>query len=123
MSKRVVKGPQLEEEKGTWISNLVISGKKWDTEEKKADDRIQILAYSDFRLLNNMIYQTHKFIPTIEEMRHTLKGSQRFSKLDIPHCIQQFTTERSGMNWFMFRTSIHQNGHRKLFSIVSVLRE
>ena len=48
----VSEGPLQHEEEGTWVSNLVITGKKWDTEEKREGDRIQIRANLDCRPLN-----------------------------------------------------------------------
>ena len=38
----VIKGRLQHEVEGTWVSNLVITGKKWVTEEKKRGDRVQI---------------------------------------------------------------------------------
>ena len=82
----VVEGPLEEEEKGTWVSNLVLTAKKWDTAAKQAGDRIQIRGNLDCRPLNKVVYQTHEPIPTVEELRHTLRGSESFSKLDMTHC-------------------------------------
>ena len=44
LEEDVVEGPLMEEEEGTWISNLVITYKKWDGKTKREDDRIQIRA-------------------------------------------------------------------------------
>ena len=35
VEQEVIKGPLQEEEEGSWISNLVITDKKWDDEAKK----------------------------------------------------------------------------------------
>ena len=35
----VIEGP-LQHEEGIWVGNLVITGKKWDTEEKKRGGRV-----------------------------------------------------------------------------------
>ena len=52
----VIEGPLQHEEEGTWVSNLVITGKKWDTEEKRRGDRVQIRANLDCRPLNKVVY-------------------------------------------------------------------
>ena len=87
------------------MSNLVITGKKWDTEEKKIGDRVQIRANLDCRPLNKVVYQTHEPIPTPEELRHTLRGSERFTTLDMRHCFHQFEIEEKARKLFTFRTS------------------
>ena len=99
----VVEGPLLEEEEGTWISNLVITDKKWDDGVKKTGDRIQIRANLDCRPLNEHVYQTHKPIPTPEELRHKLKGSTHFSTLDMVHSFHQFVLEPAARKLFTFR--------------------
>ena len=52
LEEDVIEGPLVEEEEGTWISNLVITGKRWDEAEKKEGDRVQIRANLDCRELN-----------------------------------------------------------------------
>ena len=91
-------------EEGTWVSNLVITRKKWDTEEKKRGDRVQIRANLECRPLNKVVYQTHEPIPTPEELRHTLRGSKRFTSLDMRHCFHQFKIEEEARKLFTFRT-------------------
>ena len=48
VEQEVIKEP-LQEEEGSWISNLVITDKKWDDEAKKEGQRIQIRANLDCR--------------------------------------------------------------------------
>ena len=62
----VIEGPLQEEEAGTWISNLVITGKKWDEGVKESGERRHIRANLDCRPLNEVVYQTHEPIPTVE---------------------------------------------------------
>merc|ERR1712041_10655 len=50
----VVEGPLQEEEEGTWISNLVITEKKWDKDRKEGERR-QIRANLDCRPLNKYV--------------------------------------------------------------------
>ena len=99
----VVEGPLVEEEEGTWISNLVITDKKWDDGVKRAGDRIQIRANLDCRPLNEHVYQTHEPIPTPEELRHKLRGSTLFSTLDMVHSFHQFVLEPEARKLFTFR--------------------
>ena len=54
----VIEGPLAEEEEGSWISNLVITDKKWDGAHEEGQ-RTQIRANLDLRPLNTFVYQTH----------------------------------------------------------------
>ena len=84
----------IKEELGTWISNLVITDKAWDKGRPKTrGKRTQIRANLDCCPLNEVVYQTHEPIPTVEELRHRLKGSTRFSKLNRVHSFHQFEIE------------------------------
>lgn len=103
LAEDVVEGPLEEEEEGTWISNLVITDKKWDESQKEKGDRIQIRANLDCRPLNEFVYQTHEPIPTTEELRHHLKGSTLFSTLDMVHSFHQFVLEEEARKLFTFR--------------------
>ena len=105
LEQDVIEGPLQEEERGTWISNLVITAKAWDKEtERRPGERVQIRANLNCRPLNRVVYQTHEPIPLVEELWHTLKGSMRFSKLDMVHCFYQFEIEELAQKLFTFRT-------------------
>ena len=104
LEQDVIEGPLQEEEAGTWISNLMITGKKWDAGDKDNEERRYIRANPDYRPLNEVVYQTHEPIPTVEELRYKLGGSQSFSKLDMLHCFHQFEIEEKARKLFMFRT-------------------
>ena len=104
LKEDVIEGPLKEEEEGTWISNLVITDKKWEGDESRTGDRVQIRANLDLRPLNKFVYQTHEPIPTPEELRHELLGSDRFSKLDMVHSFHQFELEAQARKLFAFRT-------------------
>ena len=101
MEEDVVEGPLMEEEEGTWISNLVLTAKKWDEGVKEKGDRVQIRANLDCRPLNEHVYQTHEPIPTTEELRHKLKGSTHFSTLDMVHSFHQFVLEPTARKLFI----------------------
>ena len=98
--------PLQHEEEGTWVSNLVSRGKKWDTGEKEKGDRVQIRANLDCRSLNKVVYQMHEPIPTPEEIQHTHRGSERFTTLDMRQCFHQFKIEEKARKLFTFRTSV-----------------
>ena len=100
----VIEGPLKEEEEGSWIANLVITDKRWDEAEKEVGERVQIRANLDCRPLNKHVYQTHEPIPTPEELRHNLHGSNRFSILDMNHSFHQFKIEEPAKKLFTFRT-------------------
>ena len=72
----VIQGPLSEEEEGSWVSNLVITDKKWDGAQEEGQ-RTQICTNLDLRPLNTFMYQTHEPIPTPEELRHNLAGSNK----------------------------------------------
>ena len=100
----VIEGPLAEEEEGSWISNLVITDKKWDAGQKLRGERVQIRANLDCRPINEHVYQTHEPIPTPDELRHQLKGSNKFSTLDLAHSFHQFVLEDKAKKLFTFRT-------------------
>lgn len=81
LKEDVIEGPLTEEETGTWIYNLVITDKKWDKSSKEEGSRTQIRANLDLRPLNKYVYQMHEPIPTHDELRHQLQGSDTFSTL------------------------------------------
>ena len=103
LDEDVIEGPLVEEEEGTWISNLVITDKKWDGKEKQTGDRVQIRANLDCRDLNDHVYQTHEPIPTSDELRHRFQGSNKFSTLDMVHSFHQFVLEPKARKLFTFR--------------------
>ena len=91
-----IKGPLEIEELGTYISNLVITDKKWDPEKVRGT--------LDCQQVNKDLYQTHEPIPTSEELRHNLWLCDRFSMLNIRSCYHQFEIEEEARKLFAFRT-------------------
>ena len=81
---------------------LLLQRKKWD--EAKPGSRQQIRANLDLRPLNKHVYQTHEPIPTPEELRHKLKGSSRFTTLDMVHSFHQFEVEEAAKKLFTFQS-------------------
>ena len=91
----IIEGPVGVEEPGTFLSNLVIT-------DKKGSDRIRVTL--DCEDVNKEIYAMHEPIPTTEELRHQLTGSNRFSTLDMTNCYHQFQIEESARKLYFFRT-------------------
>ena len=91
----IIEGPLEIEEPGTFLSNLVIT-------DKKDSDRIRVTL--DCQAVNKVIYPTHEPIPSSDELRHKLKGSERFSTLDMTNCYYQFEIEKEARKLFAFRT-------------------
>lgn len=96
LKEDIIEGPLETEEPGSYLSNLVITEKKWDP------NRIRITL--DCQQVNKDIFKTHEPIPTTEELRHSLKGSNRFSVIDITNCYHQFEIEPNARKLFTFRT-------------------
>ena len=90
----IIEGPITMEEPGTFLSNLVITDK--DT------DRIRVTL--DCQAVNKVIYTTHEPIPTSDELRHQLQGSNCFSTLDMTNCYYQFEIEEKARKLYAFRT-------------------
>ena len=93
-SEDIIEGPLEIEEPGTFISNLVVT-------DKKDSDRIRVTL--DCQAVNKVIYPTHEPIPSSDELRHKLKGSDRFSTLDMTNCYYQFQIEKDARKLFAFR--------------------
>ena len=81
ISEDIIEGPIDIEEPETFLGNLVIT-------DKKGTDKIRVML--DCQEVNKSIYPTHEPIPTVEELRHELRGSDRFSSLSFTNCYYQF---------------------------------
>ena len=96
IDEEFIEGPLSEEEEGTCISNLVLNEKK--------DGSGKIRVTLDCTGVNKRLYTTHEPIPTPEELRHLMKGSTRFSKIDLTNCYHQFEINEDSRKLFCFRT-------------------
>ena len=94
----IIEGALELVEPGTYISNLVITDKKWDSTKE------HITVMLDCQAANKDIYQTHEPMPTNEELRHELRSSDRFSVLDICSCFHQFEIDPAARKLYTFRT-------------------
>ena len=62
--------------------------KAWDKgQERRPGDRVQIHGNLDCRPLNEAVYQTHKPIPTVEELRH-IKSKETVQILDTEGLVE-----------------------------------
>ena len=94
----IIEGLLEVKEPDTYISNLVITDKKWDQSGK------QIHLTLDCQAANKDTYQTHEPIPTSEELRHKLARNNCFSVLDIANCFHQFKIKAEARNLFTLRS-------------------
>ena len=91
----VITGPLKTVPPDMYISNLVITTKKWDPEK--------IRVTLDCQAVNENIHKSHEPIPTIEQLRHEFQGSDRFSIIDITNCYHQFPLDEESKKLFGFR--------------------
>ena len=92
----VISGPLGPEWARGWICNPVITGKKWDTKKIRVN--------LDTRTMKEAV-KTSKFpIPTVAELRHEFRGSDRFSVLDMNHAFHQFAMTEESKKLFVFYT-------------------
>ena len=95
LAEDIIEGPIEVEEPGTLLSNVVIVDKR---------DAVNIRITLDCQEVNKEIYQTHEPMPTVEELRHELDGSDRFSVIDVVNCFNQFEIVKSARKLFSFFT-------------------
>ena len=92
----VVSGPLKSEDATGWVSNPVITAKKWDEQAIRVN--------LDLRNMEKAVRPTHFPMPTSEELRHKFKGSDRFSLIDLNHAFHQFPLDEESKNLFVFYT-------------------
>ena len=95
LKEDIIEGPIEVEEPGTHISNVVLT-------EKKGTEQVRVTL--DCADVNEVVYQTHEPIPTIDELRHEFKGSNCFTKLDMTNCYHQFEIAEEARKLYTFRT-------------------
>ena len=66
--------------------------------------RSSLISTNDCQAVNKVIYATHEPIPTHDELRHYLGGSDRFSTLNMTNCHYQFEIEPSARKIYAFRS-------------------
>ena len=95
ISEDIIEGPIDIEEPGTFLSNMVIT-------DKKGTDKVRDTL--NCQEVNKSICSPHELIPTLEELRHQLRGNDRFSSLDFTNCYYQFEIEENARKLYAFRT-------------------
>ena len=99
----IIEGPLDSTEPLEWVSNVVITGKKWG-------DGSNIRLNVDMRDANKAIKRTHYPIPTVQELRHAFHGATRYTKLDMNHAFHQMPLSKESRHLTNFRT--HQGIYR-----------
>ena len=92
----VISGPLGPEWARGWISNPVITGKKW------SPDKIRMNL--DTRSMKEAVTVSKFPIPTVQELRHSFRGSDRYSVLDLNHAFHQFAMTEESKKHFVFYT-------------------
>ena len=113
----ITEEPLEFEELETYISNLVKTDKKWDSTKK------HIRVTLDCQAANKDIYRTHEPMPTSEELRHELRGSNRFSVLDFRNCFHQFEIDPAARKFYTFRSPWGIYHYKMVMGISPVSRE
>ena len=85
----------------SWISNVVITEKK---------DTNQIRMNIDMREANKALLRTPQHVETLQEIRHRLKGADRFSEMDLSHGFHQVMLHKDSRDIGVFQT--HEGLHR-----------
>ena len=93
----IIEGPlQGPLQAGTYVSNIVITAKRWSTEEIRVN--------LDLRQINKDIVMSHHPIPTLEDLRHEFRHSDTFSSLDANHMFFQWEVKEDKRKIFTFHT-------------------
>ena len=90
----LIEGPLPARECKGWLSNMVVTKKKWDSEEV----RINI----DTKRMNSSLVPTKIPIPTPEQMRHQMAGSDRFTAVDAHDSYYHFLLDPESRDLFKF---------------------
>ena len=90
----LIEGPLPTEECTGWVTNMVITKKKWNENEV----RINI----DTKRMNDQLEPTTIPIPTPEQLRHKLEGSDRFTTVDGRDMYYHFQLDPESQDLFKF---------------------
>ena len=92
----ILEGPIDSAASHDYVSNLVVTGKKWSDSERRFN--------LDMRNANKDIIRVHFPIPTIQELRHELAGFAKASQLDLKHGYHQVLLDRKSRRLTTFHT-------------------
>ena len=73
----LIEGPLDSSDSHDYVSNLVITSKKWSDAEMRFN--------LDMRNANRDIVRVHYPMPTVQELRHELAGFAKVTQLDLKH--------------------------------------
>ena len=90
----LIEGPLPTKECTGWVTNMVINKKKWNENEV----RINI----DTKRMNDQLESTTIPIPTPEQLRHKLEGSDRFTTVDGRDMYYHFLLDPESQDLFKF---------------------
>ena len=90
----LIEGPLPISECKGWVTNMVITKKKWDSDEV----RINI----DTKRMNDQLVPTKIPIPTPEQLRHKMEGSDRFTAVDCRDSYFHFLLDPESQDLFKF---------------------
>ena len=101
----VIEGPLGSKHATGWVSNVVLTAKKYDVEEEEGKTgKSNIRMNLDTRFMNKAVKAVHFPIPTSEQLRHEFQGSDRYSVLDMNHSFHQFVLDEESRQLFTFTT-------------------
>ena len=103
LAEDVIEGPLGSEHATGWVSNVVITAKKYDPDGGK-EARSKIRMNLDTRLMEDVVLTAHFPIPTAEQLRHQFEGSDRYSVIDLNHAFHQFEIDEESRALFVFTT-------------------
>jgi hypothetical protein len=114
LEAKVIEGPLGSEHATGWVSNVVITAKKYDASGGKEEDRSKIRVNLDMRLMEQAVKMVHFPIPTAEQLRHEFEGSDRYSVIDLNHAFHQFQIDEESSKLFVFTTPYGLFRYRRL---------
>ena len=91
-----MEGPLEPKDAIGWVSNPVITAKKWN------DEKIRINL--DLRHMEDVVQTSHFPMPTPNELLHNFTGNNKFSSLDMNHAYHQLPLDEDSKNLFTFYT-------------------
>ena len=87
-----------------WVSNVVITAKKYDASGGEEEDRSKIRVNLDMRQMEQAVKMVHLPIPTCDQLRHKFEGGDRYSVIDLNHAFHQFKIDEESSKLFVFTT-------------------
>ena len=83
----VIEGTLGADKTTGWVHNVVLTGKKWDSKAIRLN--------LDTRMMKKVEVLAQYIIPTLEQLRHRLLWSNRYSIVDLNDAFHQFPLDES----------------------------